>query len=51
LNCRRLKKKTGYRSFFGCLTLLFFGLLCHDVVGALEPVEEEGFDETQRKFT
>ena len=23
---RRLKKTTGYRSFFGCLSLLFFGL-------------------------
>jgi hypothetical protein len=46
---RRLKKTTGYRSFFGCLSLLFFGLLCHDVVGALEPVDEESFDENQRK--
>ena len=27
--------------FFGCLSLLLFGLLCHDVVGALEPVDEE----------
>ena len=37
--------------FFGCLSLLFFGLLCHDVVGALEPVDEESFDENQRKPT
>jgi len=36
---------------FGCLSLLFFGLLCYDVVGALEPVDEEGFDKTQRNPT
>jgi hypothetical protein len=35
--------------FFGCLSLLFFSLLCHDVVGALGPVDEEGFDDDAKK--
>jgi len=43
LNCRRLKQKAGHRSFFSALAN------CHDAVGALELVDEGGFDDGARK--